>query len=107
MKPLAIVSFAAAGLLAVTLLSTSPAAAYTPAYIKICGIDGEALATDSAPARKPAKPAKKDRAAGGQRPQTDIVTGAGAGAGPDRKVKKPDARPSGALLVPAIQKARP
>lgn len=94
----------AAGLAAVALFSTSPAAAYTPVYMKMCGVDGEASAPEAAPERKRVRPAKKDRAAGAQRPQSDIITGAGPGAGPDRRVKKPDSRPSPGLLVPAIQK---
>lgn len=99
-----ITRLAVAGLLVASI--ASPAAATMPVYGKFCGVDG-ASASDGK-AVKPAKPArpKPDRkVARPPRIEGDIITGAGAGAGPGRDVKAKRAKPAG-LLVPAIQKAR-
>jgi len=92
----------AAGVVAVTLLSTSPAAAYTPVFMKYCGVDGEASAPEAKPEPKPTKPDRKAVAVAAPDARSD----AGAGSAPARKVKKPGSKPAPGLLVPAIQKAR-
>lgn len=93
----------AAGLAAATLLSTSPAAAYTPVFMKYCGVDGEASAPAAKPERKPTKPDRKAVSVAAPDARSDSTAPAAA---PDRKVKKPASKPAPALLVPAIQKAR-
>lgn len=92
----------AAGLVAATLFSTSPAAAYTPVFMKICGVDGES-GSEAKPERKPTKPDRKAVSVAAPDARSDSTAPAAA---PDRKVKKPASKPAPALLVPAIQKAR-
>lgn len=90
----------AAGLVAATLFSTSPAAAYTPVFMKICGVDGES-GSQAKPERKPTKPDRKAVSVAAPDARSD----ARPAAKPDRKVKKPDRKPARGLLLPAIQKA--
>ncbi len=91
----------AAGLAAATLVSTSPAAAYTPVYMKYCGVEGESSTPAAKPERKPTKPDRKAVTVAAPDARSD----ARAAPAPAQKVKKPDSKPAPGLLLPAIQKA--
>jgi hypothetical protein len=91
----------AASLAAATLVSTSPAAAYTPVFMKYCGVDGESSAPAAKPERKPTKPDRKAVSVAAPDARSD----ARPAPAPAREVKKPDSKPAPGLLLPAIQKA--
>lgn len=73
----------------------SPAAAYMPAYMKFCGVDGESKAQSD-------KPKKAPKA---QRPRADRTPAPRASAAQGYDLKK-STKPARGLIVPAIQKAR-
>lgn len=99
-----ITSLAVAGLLVASV--ASPAAALTPVYGKYCGVDSSGLKDDrDVKPAKPARPKPDRKVARPPRVEGDIITGAGAGAGPGRDVKAKRTKPA-ALLVPAIQKPK-